>query len=208
MIKFRAYLLVSLCCFAFACSDDNPANPADIGVDTSDTTSDGQASGDTETPDTSDPVCELSCDTPPAATCVDADTVRGFVSRGRCEDDTCTYDFVDTACPLGCEDGACTGDPCAGVVCDQPPTSCHESAGTCQSGQCNYGYANGKACDDADSCTSGDVCQSGECAGEAVACNAPPAPSCVDADTLKVFGANGICQTDGCAYQEELIACS
>lgn len=68
---------------------------------------DAQNTDAAETSDTYEPVCDLACDTPPADTCADADTLRSFTASGLCEDDACTYDFVDTACAFGCESGAC-----------------------------------------------------------------------------------------------------
>src|SRR5690554_6006760 len=211
MKSCRVWLLISLFSFTLACSDDTPSDPTrdvgpsqdtyDASPDTQDAPPDTDETEDIQAPDVDETVCDLEFHTPPAPTGVDADTLRGIVSDGRCEDDACIYEPVDTACPLGCEDGACLGDPCAGIICDQPPSECYESAGTCQNGQCNYDYANENACDDADSCTTGDVCQSGQCVGEAVACNTPPAPTCKDATTLSIPASAGLCGGGGdCNY--------
>src|SRR2546423_2588759 len=79
--------------------------------------------------------------------------------------------------------GGCGGsqkDPCAGVVCTASD-SCHET-GTCDhgSGKCSTpAKADGAACDDGNSNTTGDKCTNGVCSGTVVvdlcagkACNA------------------------------------
>lgn len=86
-------------------TDATDASDADA-TDATDAT-DPEDASDTGTPDTQEPVCDLACDTPPADTCADADTLRSFSAPGLCEDAACTYDFVDTACAFGCENGAC-----------------------------------------------------------------------------------------------------
>lgn len=65
-----------------------------------------------------------------------------------------------------CQVGACTAG--AAVTC-AAPGQC-QLAGACvaATGECAYpAKADGIVCDDADSCTAGDVCLSGECRGEA-----------------------------------------
>jgi uncharacterized delta-60 repeat protein len=49
-------------------------------------------------------------------------------------------------------------DPCAGVVCDDPPSQCHKNPGTCVDGSCQYDPIT--ACIDSDGC-----CPPG-CAGQ------------------------------------------
>jgi hypothetical protein len=65
----------------------------------------------------------------------------------------------------------CKADPCAGVVCDQPPSPCHLPAGACTNGTCSYTEApKGAECDDGDACTESDRCdETGTCVGTSVA---------------------------------------
>ncbi len=148
----------------------------------------------------------LACDAPPAATCA-GDAITSFASPGQCDAGSCTYPSTSTACPLGCADGSCLGDPCAGVVCDSPPSSCHQSTGACQGGVCSYALADGKSCDDGDGCTDGDTCSGGVCGGTTVACNAPPAATCQDGTTLLTYDSAGTCGNGGCSYASQAVAC-
>lgn len=63
------------------------------------------------------------------------------------------------ACPFGCEDGACTPDPCLSVVCDEPGV-CETGPGECDSssGTCSYPAAEPHA-----SCGEQLECLGGEC---------------------------------------------
>jgi hypothetical protein len=93
--------------------------------------------------------------------------------------------------------------------------SCH-AAGVCDpaSGQCsNPNAANGKTCNDAKNCTTGDVCTNGVCGGAAVTCAAPTACHtqgvCVEAtgvcsnpvaaDGAACSDGNACTQSDSCA---------
>ncbi len=145
----------------------------------------------------------VQCDLAPAAMC-NGTTSRVFV--GRCDNGTCTYDAVDTACAKGCANGACV-DACAGVTCLSPPvTTCIDpmtlrtfaQTGTCNaaSGMCSY-----QSTDVA--CPMG--CSAGQCHGANlcanVTCNAPPAPVCMG-NTARTFAATGSCDPNSgqCAY--------
>lgn len=155
--------------------------------------------------------CATVCDAPPAAVCADASTLRVFAAPGLCEaDGACAYPQSEVACPLGCADGACQGDPCAGITCDAPPSACHAATGACQGGVCHYAVLTGAACDDGDGCTLGDVCDvNGACAGASRACQSPPAPRCADASSLVVPAATGACGADGaCTYAETTVPCA
>lgn len=151
--------------------------------------------------------CTLECATPPEASCADASTLRVFSSEGRCEDAACTYPHVDLPCALGCDDGACLGDPCAGVTCTTPPDACHVDQGVCQSGVCTYALADGKACDDGDACSDDDRCAAGSCAGQAIACTTPPTATCADADHVVAYVASGTCDAGACTYESRVVAC-
>ncbi len=134
--------------------------------------------------------------------CVDAGTSRAY-SAGTCDPGTgdCLYEPTDTPCEFGCDGatGLCLGDPCAGVVCDEPPSQCHASPGTCSGGTCTYvPLAQGAPCDDGNACTQGDACDGqGGCAGTPLACDQPPGPcheatgECVDGNCVYPAQAQG-----------------
>ncbi len=151
------------------------------------------------------------CDTPPADTCKDANTLTSYAAKGTCKAGTCSYEATEVACERGCDaiEVACKGDPCDGVTCDSPSNACYKDTGTCNDeGKCDYAPDNGKTCDDGDACTTGDDCSDGVCKGEPVVCNTPPKNACKDADTLTVFTAPGICNAQGtCDYGKAEILC-
>lgn len=65
----------------------------------------------------------VSCQTPPAASCVDADTLRTWAAAGTCVADgdtfACEYTSTDETCEAGCEAGKCVEEePCEGVDTD------------------------------------------------------------------------------------------
>lgn len=145
----------------------------------------------------------VQCDQGPAAMC-NGTTARVFV--GRCDNGSCMYDAVDTACAKGCTNGACV-DACAGVTCLSPPvTTCIDpmtlrtfaQTGTCSaaSGMCSYTSTDV-------SCPMG--CSAGQCHGANlcanVTCDAPPMPVCMG-NTARTFAATGTCTpaTGQCAY--------
>ena len=59
--------------------------------------------------DVSDPCALVTCDSPPATECADADTVRSYAAAGTCTDGDCTYESTDTDCDTNeiCTDGIC-----------------------------------------------------------------------------------------------------
>lgn len=76
-------------------------------------------------------------------------------------------------------------DPCADIICSEPPTSCHLATGSCNSltGRCEYGTkAEGDACNDGNLQTGPDRCNANaECVGT-ISCSVPdllsyPAPT-------------------------------
>jgi hypothetical protein len=151
------------------------------------------------------------CDAPPANACKDATTLVVHDSQGICSGGTCNYGSQEIACPTGCDasKGACKGaDPCTGVACNTPPSPCYENAGTCQNGKCTYAPADGKTCDDGNSCTEQDQCVSGACKGTAIVCNTAPARLCKDASTLTVFTTPGQCQNGKCSYGQADVLCT
>lgn len=148
----------------------------------------------------------LLCNAPPLPFCSDASTSHQFDVNGTCSNGNCTYTSTDAPCSLGCDSttGLCRGDPCATALCDQPPSQCYQAQGSCSGGICSYPLKPvGSDCDDGNLCTQSDSCSAaGVCSGAAVVCNSPPASTCVDSSTSRVFVAVGACSatTGECAY--------
>ena len=129
--------------------------------------------------------------------CVDENTSRSYVN-GACDPATgeCTYQTQDTHCDFGCnqDNGLCFGDPCAGVVCANPPGICFVDQGQCKNGECSYSpKPAGSACDDQDPCTEADKCDGqGACAGTPIVCDKPP---------TQCYETQGMCVEGGCVYK-------
>jgi hypothetical protein len=70
------------------------------------------------------------------------------------------------------------------VICDEPPSDCHEAEGTCVAGTCEYTPRGlGEACTDADACTEADTCDgAGTCTPGAICPNDNPCQTstCID----------------------------
>ena len=176
---------------AGTCDDNNPCT-------TGDRCQEGVCVGD-----------QTVCDAPPAPICVDGTTRRFWNAQGVCDQGTGACDYVqqEQQCPFGCQDGACQGDPCSGIVCDTPPAGqCFEQMGTCTNGVCQYGTVPG-ACDDADPCTGNDTCSNGACAGTPQVCMTPPAAACASPTTLQVYDMAGTCSGGACQYNTSVITC-
>ncbi len=111
----------------------------------------------------------VSCNSPPAAQCLDAATSRTFETGGSCSAGVCSYAPQDAVCTAGCDSasGLCLGDPCIGVTCASSPGPCFNDVGTCTGGTCDYApRLVGTTCDDGDVCTFDDECSgAGVCAG-------------------------------------------
>lgn len=156
-----------------------------------------------------DPCIGVACESPPAAVCLDGTRRRSYVSPGTCERGDCTYSKLDSTCQDGCANGACKGDPCAGVVCDVAPSAVcldgttlrrYASTGTCQGGDCSFDSSTM-------SCVFG--CEKGACKPdpcETVTCSSPPASNCKDAYTQVAFG-SGACSDGSCTYSPTLTTC-
>ena len=138
-----------------------------------------------------DPCDGVDCNTPPADYC-DGDSLVVYAVEGTCADGSCSYTSQTELCDDGCSNGACNGDPCAGVDCNTPPPAeCitantrqfWTSPGTCENGVCDYPM-------EYQECEFG--CAEGVCS----ACT----PDCVD----KECGSNGCGGTcgSGCGVDE------
>ncbi|MCC6747083.1 MAG: hypothetical protein IT371_05445 [Deltaproteobacteria bacterium] len=117
------------------------------------------------------------CRSPPGNACSDARTLRSYSGLGACAAGQCGYAHTDVACPKGCASGACEGDPCLGVKCDNPPGPCYKAPGSCSAGKCSYEPAvAGTPCSVADKCVVDPVCDTtGSCKGSGVGCTRPNA---------------------------------
>ena len=151
---------------------------------------------------TGDLCAGVTCDSPPAPLCKDANTRRSY-AIGTCGAGSCSYAPIDASCPSGCTSGACNSDPCSGVTCSQPPSSScissntrrsYSSTGTCAGGVCSYAPTDTHC---ANGCAGG-ACSGDPCAG--VTCSAPPAATCTNTTTLRVYASSGTCSGGTCSY--------
>jgi hypothetical protein len=145
----------------------------------------------------------ISCQSPPAPSCLDANTRRTYQSPGSCAGGVCSYTPVSMTCQFGCVAGACAGDPCAGVSCTTPPAAyCKDagtlksfaSTGTCAGGGCTYAVTE-------TSCPFG--CEGAACKGDpcsGVSCTTPPGKVCVNSTTLRTYSTSGTCSGGSCSY--------
>ncbi len=163
--------------------------------------------------DPGDPCEGVECNTPPDQACIDSETLRTYASSGHCVEGSCVYDQADITCSQGCENGYCIGEPCAGVVCDQPPNDqCYQPTGNCVASpavHCEYdAIQNGTDCQDGNACTTGDTCQDGICqSGDPVTCTTPPDNYCLNSAYLVSYSPNGTCVSGECSYSSSQVAC-
>lgn len=141
-----------------ACDDDDPCTEGDVCVE-------GKCQG-----------TRAACESPPSNTCKDNRTLISYGASGKCSPDGCTYPKTELVCPKGCSGGKCLGDPCRGVDCSKPPTTCQDK-GTCDktTGKCRYANKReGSSCKPSDACVTGGECNaSGKCVGTKISCDAP-----------------------------------
>ena len=147
------------------------------------------------------------CNQPPPAVCTGPSTLKVF-EAGSCQSGLCVYTQKAVQCSGNCVNGACATDPCASVVCNSPPTSCHKGVGTCSAGACSYAFDDGKSCTDGNACSDNDTCNAGVCQGAPKACNTPPPNSCSDASTAKIYDSIGVCASGGCSYPVSFVSCA
>ncbi|MCA9628113.1 MAG: hypothetical protein KC766_10620 [Myxococcales bacterium] len=149
--------------------------------------------------------CEgVTCTVPPESRCdvADPDVLISYQVPGVCDNGACSYAEQRVACSDGCVDGACVGDPCAGVTCNTPPDNAcngsdliaYDPQGTCTGGDCDY-TSQTLSC--ADGCDQG-ACVNDPCAG--VSCVTPPADACASASSLRHYSQTGTCGEGGCDY--------
>ena len=150
----------------------------------------------------------VTCDKPPAASCLSSTTRRSYVSPGACSGGTCTYSIQDVTCATGCANAQCQGDACSGVACNtQQPAVCvgnnlqtYSATGACSGGACTYPSSSM-------TCTFG--CATGACKPDpcaSVTCNQPPNPYCSGAVSF-TFAATGTCSAGNCDYPATQTTC-
>ncbi len=125
--------------------------------------------------------CDNACLTGGTGSCRLGVCTGGAVADGTSCDDRNPCTVADA-----CKDGLCFSGrdmACPAVDACHEPGHCERATGTCTTPE----SANGKACDDQLTCTTGDQCGQGVCAGVALACRAGAA--C--AEDL------GMCSVDG-----------
>lgn len=182
------------------------------------------------------PCGSVTCDTPPADYCVDADHVLQHQPLGSCDSGACAYQDAVVFCPFGCYSGACRPDPCGNVSCDNPPPPvCVNSNtrrassptgdcvdGTCQymaaTYTCDYGCVDGLCrdnpclgtnCDDGNDCTN-DSCnpQSGQCSHLAVGGAIPCTTGSSDCPAGTCAGTTCVARSgDACVAEVDVDIC-
>ncbi|MBI4173394.1 MAG: hypothetical protein HY519_01615, partial [Candidatus Aenigmarchaeota archaeon] len=118
-----------------------------------------------------DPCAGVTCNAPPAATCVDSRTLRAYNSPGSCSGGSCSYSSTDTACTYSCSGGACNSNPCSPNPCTSPPgSSCsgndrvtYGSTGACTPSGANYSCAYPESRQACKSGCSGGMCNADQC---------------------------------------------
>jgi hypothetical protein len=160
---------------------------------------------------TGNPCQGVTCNLPPASTCVTPTTLRSFSPSGTCAGGSCSYTAAESTCSFGCANGACTGNPCQGVTCNRPPASTclntttlrsFSSSGTCAGGACSYAPSDSTC---PFGCANG-ACVNDPCTG--VTCNMPPARACLNPTTLRSFSSSGSCSGGGCSYAPSDTMCA
>lgn len=158
-----------------------------------------------------DPCVGVTCNQPPASFCSDPDNLVVYEVPGKCTNGVCAYTNHEQFCSFGCENGACKGDPCAGVTCNQPPAAfcagpstlrTFAATGTCNQGSCGYtstdvpcahGCVSGACneCVNDSECGAGKWCSSQKC----VACTQDQhcGASCTDCSAIGQVCAAGAC---------------
>ena len=165
------------------------------------------AGGETLLPE---PCIGVVCNEPPAPSCKDESTLKSYAESGTCSGGVCSYGATERLCPLGCESDACNQNPCASIVCkDPPPSVCKDSTtqtsyawtGACDAGGCGYEPTD-KHC--SFGCDNG-ACKPDPCAS--VVCDQAPDASCSSATALKAYDPVGSCDLGQCSYTWRQVAC-
>ncbi len=124
-----------------------------------------------------DPCAGLACNTPTAAYCSAANTLKTFSAAGTCTAGTCNYPSTDKTCTGGCVSGVCkdcsASAPCSGGNWCSTAGSCtacntdQHCGASCADCTATGGVCNGTACVQCvtdGQCGSGKWCNGGSCA--------------------------------------------
>ena len=153
-----------------------------------------------------DPCAGKQCSNAPPQTCI-GNVLRTFEAQGFCSDATgCSYASHDTACPEGCNEGACLYSPCLGVTCTQPPAATCVDASTRErwtGGTC-HAADGGTSCSYSsvfETCLDDEVCLNGACVTPPPACTPDNCEGCCVGAMCKHAGAqsDALCGSGGAA---------
>ncbi|MBI5531284.1 MAG: hypothetical protein HY898_01115 [Deltaproteobacteria bacterium] len=142
-----------------------------------------------------DPCVGQTCTQAPASFCSGPDSLTVYDSPGTCKNGACAFTNHEEYCSYGCEAGACKGDPCAGVTCNQPPANycagpdtlrTHATTGTCSNGNCTYTTTDVPCSHGCDNAKCKDCAVNTDC-GSAKWCNQAVCTAC---DTAQHCGAS------------------
>lgn len=160
-----------------------------------------------------DPCVGITCNTPPANTCVSASTRRSYSPTGSCSSGICSYSPTDENCAFGCVAGLCkdcttnancgSGNFCNAGSCT-PCTADTQCGAACTNCTTNGLYCHPTAlscvqCVSDGHCGSGARCNGGSCAP--CTTNAYCGPSCAPC------AANQQCNGSSCAVCKTDSAC-
>jgi hypothetical protein len=152
----------------------------------------------------------MTCSTPPANRCLDAQTLAVFPPSGTCNGGACSYTPSMQSCQGGCANGACITASCDPVTCTSPPVdvcadantlTAYSPQGKCSAGACTYASLMVQ-------CPAG--CMNGHCKNDpcnGVICTTPPANACADASTLTSYASQGTCNAGVCSYSATMTSC-
>ncbi len=139
----------------------------------------------------------ILCNQPPADYCLDPMTVVRHSASVVCVAGNCDYAPTQYVCSFGCTDGACAGDPCEGVVCDNLTNPCLSRNGSCNNGDCIFDPVDNVPCDTDSSICTTERCQGGACVFESNL-------SCDDGDVCT----DDVCNpTEGCQTTFNTASC-
>lgn len=118
--------------------------------------------------------------------------------QGRCVPEHTGADTTQDADALSCEASDC--DEVPGPACEGDQLVTFYAA--CEDGQCAYPIGSTLACELG--------CEDGRCKADACAdvyCDAPPEPSCLDAQTRVTYAPTGVCDAGECGYAASETPC-